>query len=92
MAHKVSLAVTALIVLFVSCGIGQAFTTASMLAAAPAAVTRVTFWGNSFPYGYSWSRQRACTRYETVETGRGPVTQRFWVCGQRREVVMSYKG
>ena len=92
MAHKLSLAVTAVIALFVSSGTGRAFPAAPMQAALPAAITKVTFWANSFPYGYNWSRQRACTRYETVETGRGPVTQRTWVCGQRREVVVSYKG
>lgn len=92
MTHKVFLAATAAIALFVSAGAGVAFPVAPMQAAPTTAVTKVTFWGESFPYGYRWSLARACTRYETVETSRGPVMQRVWVCGQRRGGMVSYKG
>jgi hypothetical protein len=92
MTHKVFLAATAAVTLFVSAGAGVAFPVAPMQAAPMAAVTKVTFWGKSFPYRYRWSLARACTRYETVETSKGPVMERVWVCGQRRGRVVSYKG
>ena len=41
------------------------------------------FWGEAFPYGYNWSRVRACTRYEPVETERGVRMEKVWVCGGR---------
>jgi hypothetical protein len=42
---------------------------------------KVTFGGWPFPYGYAWSRVRACTRYVPVETPRGAtLLQRVWVC------------
>ena len=40
----------------------------------------VTFWGEPFPYGYSWSVVRACARYLTVGGPRGPRVERVWVC------------
>jgi hypothetical protein len=42
------------------------------------------FWGEAFPYGYRWSLVRACTRYEPVDTARGVVMEKVWVCGDRR--------
>lgn len=58
----------------------------------PASVLQeVTFWGEPFPYGYNWDRTRACTQYETVDTGRGLVTRRVWVCGQEKPPVVSYR-
>jgi hypothetical protein len=92
MAQKMLLAATAAIALFISAGAGVAFPVAPMQAAPTTAVTKVTFWGKSFPYGYRWSLARACTRHEPVETSRGPVMQRVWVCGHRRETVVSYRG
>lgn len=92
MTHKLFLAATAAIALFASSNAGVALPVAPLQAAPTIAVTKVTFWAKPFPYGYRWSYARACTRYETVETSRGPVMQRVWVCGQRREAVVSYRG
>lgn len=90
MTHKLFLAAAAAIALFASVGAGVAFPVAPIQAAPEKAVTKVTFWGKPFPYGYRWSR--ACVRYVTVETSRGPVTQRVWVCDRSREAVVSYRG
>lgn len=92
MTHKVVLAAAAAIALFSSVGAGAAFPVAPIQAAPEKTVTNVTFWGKPFPYRYNWRLARGCTRYETVETSRGPVTQRVWVCGQRRDAVVSYRG
>jgi hypothetical protein len=92
MIQKVLLAATAAIALFVSTGAGVAFPVAPMQVGPTTAVTKVTFWGEPFPYGYRWRVARGCTRYETVETSRGPVMQRVWVCGPRRGRVVSYRG
>jgi hypothetical protein len=92
MTHKLVLVAAAAMALVASVGAGVAFPVAPMQAAPTAAVTKVTFWGKSFPYRYRWSLARACTRYETVETSKGPVMERVWVCGQRRGRVVSYKG
>lgn len=54
-------------------------------------VQTVTFWGETFPYGYNWDQKRACTHYETVDTGRGLVTQAVWVCGPEKRPVVSYR-
>lgn len=54
-------------------------------------VQAVTFWGETFPYGYNWNQKRACTHYETVDTGRGVVTQAVWVCGPEKRPVVSYR-
>jgi len=43
----------------------------------------VSFRGTAFPHYYNWSRVRACTRYEHVETPRGIVLSRVWVCAHR---------
>ena len=48
--------------------------------AASAPVVNVSFRGHPFPYRYTWSRVRACTRYLPVETARGVRWQRTWVC------------
>ena len=45
------------------------------------------FWGENFPYGYRWSRVRACERRELVDTPRGPRLQTVWVCRNPRRVV-----
>jgi len=92
MAQKMLLAATAAIALFISAGAGVAFPAAPMQTVQPTSITKVTFWARSFPYGYRWSLARACTRYESVETSRGPVIQRVWVCGHRRDTVVSYRG
>lgn len=43
----------------------------------------VTFGGWPFPYGYTWSRVRACTRYVPVETPQGATRlRRVWVCDE----------
>lgn len=52
-------------------------------AQAVAGLEQVTFWGRAFPYRYTWSRARACTRFEPVETSRGTRMQRVWVCNGR---------
>lgn len=95
MTHKVFLAATAATFLFVSAGSGVAFPVAPMRTAEPTGVSKISFWGKPFPYRYRWSLARACTRHEPVETSRGPVMKRVWVCVQRpgrRETVVSYRG
>ncbi len=42
------------------------------------------FWGEAFPFGYRWSRVKACTRYEPVDTAHGVRMEKVWVCGDRR--------
>lgn len=62
--------------------------------ASQATLQKVTFWARSFPYRYNWSLVRACTHYETVETPRGPVVRRVWVCdlpARRSRAVVSYR-
>ena len=44
-------------------------------------IQNAAFVGRPFPYRYTWSRARACTRYEPTETARGVRWQRIWVCG-----------
>ena len=92
MTHKLILAATAAVALVASAGPGGAFPAARTYAAQYSSVQRVTFWGQAFPYGYNWSLVRACTRYVPVETSRGPVMRRAWVCGERGRNVVSYKG
>jgi hypothetical protein len=94
MTHKVFLAAAAAVAFFVSAEAGVAFPVAPISTARSIGVTKVTFWARPFPYGYAWSLARACTRHVPVETSRGLVTQRVWVCDQhpRREVVVHYKG
>jgi len=91
MTHKVFLAAAASVAFFVSAGVSSAFPVMPNLAMQKSAVRSVTFWGQAFPYGYNWSLARACTRYETVETSRGPVTRRVWVCGGRYKGAVSYR-
>lgn len=90
MTNKVLLAAAAVIALFASVAVAAAFPVAPIHAAPAEVVQKITFWGKPFPYGYRWSR--SCTRYEMVETSRGPVMQRVWVCGHSRDAVVSYKG
>lgn len=79
--------------------IGTAVQSASAFPAVPGLkptgtnIQNVTFWAEAFPYGYRWSLAQACTAYETVETPKGPVTRRVWVCSapDRREAVVSYR-
>lgn len=72
--------------------IAAAFPIAPLPTVAQPAIEKVTFWGRPFPYYYSWSLVQACTRYETVETPKGPVTKSVWVCDAgRREAVVSYR-
>lgn len=59
----------------------------SNIAGQKSAVQKVTFWGHPFPYGYAWSRVRACTRYVPVETPSGVRYQRTWVCNTAGAVV-----
>ena len=74
-------------------GVITAFTvSANLLPVSPSAVgheaatRKVTFWGYPFPYGYTWSRRRPCTRYVLIETPRGVRYQRMWVCSPGRRV------
>jgi hypothetical protein len=56
------------------------------------AVHKVSFGGWPFPYGYAWSRVRACTRYLPVETGNGRTRwQRTWVCSDERPYARRWK-
>lgn len=100
MTHKVILAAVAAVGLLAFSDAGNAFPVASMQAASSASVQRanvqqVTFWGRAFPYRYTWSVTRACTRYVPVETARGTVMRRVWVCGRyghyRNGAVVSYR-
>jgi ABC-type glycerol-3-phosphate transport system substrate-binding protein len=80
MQRLVLAAITALTVA-AAAGPSSAMPAASLQALrADSSVQQVTFWGRPFPYGYRWSLVRACTRYETVETPRGPRLHRIWVC------------
>ena len=83
MMHKVVLAITVAAMLCGSTVSGTAFTVAPLVAAPSLSdVHSVTFWGQPFPYGYNWSRERACTRHLPVETPQGHTSwQRVWVCG-----------
>jgi hypothetical protein len=90
MTNKVLLVAAAAFALFASVGTGAAFPVAPLQVTPTETAQKVTFWGKPFPYGYRWSR--SCTRYEWIETSRGLVMQRVWVCGNRREAVVSYKG
>jgi hypothetical protein len=84
MKHKLLSAATVLLALGASVGSGAAFpSTPIHVSQALASIQRVTFWGDAFPYGYSWSVVRACTRYEPVETAQGTQMQRVWVCGEK---------
>lgn len=93
MSRKVLLAITVAATLGASSQFASAFPAAPLQSLAQPRVEKVTFWGRAFPYRYNWSLVRACTRYETVETSRGPVMKRVWVCtvNPRGEVVVSYR-
>jgi ABC-type glycerol-3-phosphate transport system substrate-binding protein len=80
MQRLVLAAITAL-AMAAAAGPGSAMPAASLQALkADSSVQRVTFWARPFPHGYRWSLVRACTRYETIETPRGPRLHRIWVC------------
>lgn len=93
MTRKAILATVAVVALGASTQFAAAFPAAPLTAATQPTVEKVTFWGHAFPYQYNWSLVRACTRYEAVETPRGPVMKRVWVCtvNPRGEVVVSYR-
>lgn len=81
--HKTLLFVAASLALIVGTNSTMAFPVSLPQSVNLAAVQKITFWGESFPYGYNWSRVRACTRYEQVETPKGVHTKRVWVCDKR---------
>lgn len=88
------LAAVAAVTTAVSVQVAGAFPAAPLTQVTQPTVEKVTFWGRPFPYHYSWSLVQACTRYETVETAKGPVTKRVWVCdayGRRGGAVVSYR-
>ncbi len=100
MTHKAILAAVAAVGLLAFSGASNAFPVAPIQADTAAGlqhpnVQQVTFWGRAFPYGYTWSVTRACTRYVPVETARGTVMRRVWVCGRyghyRNGAVVSYR-
>jgi len=86
MMSKVALAAAAAMLLCGSSGSGLAFTSApNILAQRLSGIHQVSFGGWSFPYGYAWSRVRACTRYLPVETTDGKTRmQRVWVCDESK--------
>jgi hypothetical protein len=48
-------------------------------------IHKASFGGWPFPYGYAWSRARACTKYLPVETKDGRARwQRVWVCDEAK--------
>jgi hypothetical protein len=100
MTRNFILAAAAVAGLLVFSSAGYAFPGAPMKASASATVQqpnvqKVTFWGRAFPYRYTWSVTRACTRYVPVETAHGTVTRRVWVCGgsgrYKTGAVVSYR-
>jgi hypothetical protein len=92
MKHKVILAAVAAVSLLAFASAGHAFPIAPMQAAQSSDIQQVTVWGKPFPYGYTWRLARACTRYVPVETSRGTVMRRAWVCRGRGRAVVSYRG
>jgi hypothetical protein len=42
----------------------------------------VSFWGLPFPFGFTYQPGQ-CYIWQTVETPRGPVVRRVWVCTER---------
>jgi hypothetical protein len=92
MNRNALLMAVAVITLGASGQVAAAFPAAPLTQVTQPAVEKVTFWGRPFPYHYSWSLVQACTRYETVETAKGPVTKRVWVCDvEHRDAVVSYR-
>jgi hypothetical protein len=42
--------------------------------------TAISFWGRPYPYGYAgWG---PCVRYERIETERGIMSRRVWICSR----------
>lgn len=92
MIRKVLLATIVAATLGASIQLASAFPAAPLHIVAQPRAEKVTFWGHPFPYHYNWSLVRACTRYETVETPRGLITKRVWVCNVGRGgAVVSYR-
>jgi hypothetical protein len=92
MTRKVLFASVAAVAFGASVQFASAFPVTPMAAATHSHVAKVTFWAQPFPYRYNWSLVQACTHYETIETPRGPVMKRVWVCSVgRREAVVSYR-
>ena len=92
MTRKVFLAAVIAVTLGASTQLASAFPAARLNAVSQPGIEKITFWGRAFPYQYNWSLVRACTRYETVETSRGPVMKRVWVCNAGRGgAVVSYR-
>lgn len=89
---KVILAIAAVTALCGASVSAMAFPVAPVAAMPRASqLQRTSFGGWPFPYGYAWSRTRACTRYEAVETRSGRTRwQRIWVCGPRAQTF--YRG
>jgi hypothetical protein len=85
MMRKVALAVAAAVMLCGSSVSGSAFTSAPVtLVRGLSDIHQITFWGRPFPFGYTWSRVRACTEYTPIETENGRTRwQRVWVCAKR---------
>jgi hypothetical protein len=82
----------AILTFSVAATLAVAITPAMTLTAAPlrgiprlVVVKKATFSGEPFPFGYRWSRQRACTQYVPVESTDGRTQwQRVWVCQEKK--------
>lgn len=83
LAAGVIFSTLAFAVVSLSPNVALAFPISSPAALHDGLVRKVTFWGHPFPYGYTWSLARACTRYIPVETAHGVRSERVWVCRQR---------
>jgi hypothetical protein len=90
MTNRLLLAAAAAAFVVSASGAALALPVAPLHAVHTPAVTKVTFWGKPFPYGYAW-RARSCSRLVTIETSRGPVTRRVYDCSSDGRVV-SYRG
>ncbi len=82
MAYRLTLGLVAALLLLVSVGhrvlaADQAVRGAGRVVGTQA---ELGFWGRPFPIGYNWSLERACSRYEPVESDRGTRMERVWVC------------
>lgn len=87
MGSKITLnGIAALTAMFfmLSSGSGMAFMAASPQLLPSSKASLISFRGETFPYRYNWSIRRACTRYEPVETARGTILRRTWVCSVPR--------
>jgi hypothetical protein len=81
MMHKVIVGAMAAAMLCASACASSALTVTPLQTLGTSSIVqKVTFWGEPYPYGYNWSVERACTRYEQVETEHGTRMERVWVC------------